>query len=679
MKGITKTSLKFIIYLVIASVLTVGGLSLFTRVIDLFGMDTATQGFQKFLKPISEVCHGKETSFESDISIRSYDPNSYVNAIIQVYHIQDTDKYTVPLPMRKCMDANCLCLIRIKEGRNDWNCWSGYSAPGCPVWHFNKPDFATQIMGVMIDTIINWIIQKLAQYVAQKVIESVICGWACAQGAAICTLLCGAAMKVAVKAAIETMISEFLFKLMEPKSYFGYPQNIEILSIGTLSEDGTFTPEISTGDPTAYKREMAEKYLTWDTTSECITDMQLSLKVSSDEIAGDAISSFIDSLAAFVFSYGAAKIKFMKELDEYQKKLEEYNREAKNLYDSWAVSGAPQEQFDEALEGLQREYGINDISNNLQRDFGIELEGDVAGRFDLSEITEQAEKLARRAALARFAKAFGNKFAFSAYQIAMMKHVPGAPPELGGIIWGFHVFKGEVPVDYLESKCTLGDYMSGRIARDPVAMAGGKLLQEAMVSLELVPPFVFIDEDVLNFRKVDVVSCVTMEDLGCNKDDIVMATKSNNFFTMFRLVDPLFRSVKDIQKMTSCGLVGSQAGYNFNIPMMLKDYVIDYAKSGLTEALGEGAAEIISTILDVVLETLLWYYLPDAFRYLQGGFAECTTIGVRIYDPPLYGPFLYWVGYSDPISEFGYINTIPYIQAKRDDVGVVLSIEGVTG
>lgn len=121
----------------------------------------AVRNFNKFLEPISQVCGGKDESVALGLDLNVFGSTFLVTQLTvpDYFRTSPQDFGMLPLPMKKCVGTNCLCLMEFKEFEGDWQMcttseWDIWSmsmgiAPGCPFWYYAPPDMIEQMVSNM--------------------------------------------------------------------------------------------------------------------------------------------------------------------------------------------------------------------------------------------------------------------------------------------------------------------------------------------------------------------------------------------------------------------------------------------------------------------------------------------------------------------------------------------------
>lgn len=122
----------------------------------------AVRNFNKFLQPISSVCSGSEEALALGLDINVFGRTFLVTQLTvpDTFRVNPEDYNMLPLPMKKCVGTNCLCLMDFKEFEGDWQMcttaeWDVWAistgiAPGCPFWYYAPPDMIEQMVSNLI-------------------------------------------------------------------------------------------------------------------------------------------------------------------------------------------------------------------------------------------------------------------------------------------------------------------------------------------------------------------------------------------------------------------------------------------------------------------------------------------------------------------------------------------------
>ncbi|MBD3312747.1 hypothetical protein GF352_04825 [archaeon] len=122
----------------------------------------AVRNFNKFLQPISSVCEGSEEALALGLDLNVFGRTFLVTQLTvpDTFRVNPEDYNMLPLPMKKCVGTNCLCLMDFKEFEGDWQMcttaeWDVWAistgiAPGCPFWYYAPPDMIEQMVSNLI-------------------------------------------------------------------------------------------------------------------------------------------------------------------------------------------------------------------------------------------------------------------------------------------------------------------------------------------------------------------------------------------------------------------------------------------------------------------------------------------------------------------------------------------------
>lgn len=131
-----------------------------------FTGSTAVNSFNKITTAIKNQCMTNTSTMLSGLDLDVFG-STYIMTQLSIPGSFRNDPETmgfIPAQMRKCVDANCLCLMELNEDEGNWQMcttsdWDTYNfefgsrfgAPGCPFWYYAPPDVITQSVQTVFD------------------------------------------------------------------------------------------------------------------------------------------------------------------------------------------------------------------------------------------------------------------------------------------------------------------------------------------------------------------------------------------------------------------------------------------------------------------------------------------------------------------------------------------------
>lgn len=213
----------------------------------------------------------------------------------------------------------------------------------------------------------------------------------------------------------------------------------------------------------------------------------------------------------------------------------------------------------------------------------------------------------------------------------------------GRIVYGIARVPVTIP-DNTKPECYVLDLLS---ARGNIDLSRWASMGKQYVSLGLNNSY---DESVYNTSSIDVLNCVSIDDLGplCDSNTKVLLDYSDDFIYYYRLLDP----VNDPLKSLYCEYSQQSKGYNINLLESVVEGILGEGL-GLPEAMVDGLTMIIGEIF------------LGGLTSLSGLMVECASPGVVPIEKPQY--FQYWVPYFDSQGITGYDGQIPILEAELVD------------
>ncbi len=213
-RAISNTILKAIISLVLIGIVLSTSFYFYASFLRVYVQSQVNQAFEKFIKPIKDVCEGKPSSESTNIVLPINDEYTY-----GIFQTKLNYEPNMPIEMRKCTDSYCVCLFRIKN--ENYNFWSTPT----PLWHFNLA--GPQYLPYMVSRMTNFFIAKIVSQSAYSITPFII-------GNVVCTsstgnpILCYAATYagiMAIAGAVRNAFNTFFNEMTEPLLVINYPAN----------------------------------------------------------------------------------------------------------------------------------------------------------------------------------------------------------------------------------------------------------------------------------------------------------------------------------------------------------------------------------------------------------------------------------------------------------------------
>jgi len=612
-RGVVNVILSAIIGLVLIGAVFSVAFFLYNTFVDALTTSQVTKGFQNFITPIQQVCQGELEGLQGDIALPV--DSQYTYGVIQTRLKSYTPE--MPLVMRKCDNANCLCLFRLENPEQPYKFWdptgsslfgdliSGivgadvliYDGSPPPIWHFNPaglrifPSFMQRVTEMLIIRVVLRIVDYvLSVVVAGKVCEAVLTLAPDPTGLSkLSMFLCNVAVFTAIGAvsgAALNALATFLEEATEPFLLVNYPLNFMSVPIDPGVE--------------------AEKYLYWKNSD--IGCAQL----TTDHEAGDCFEPALEVA-----------------------KIDSHAMEAIGL--SFA-EGA----LDGAIDGMFR--GIS-----AGTDLGVNPFAVVFKNKALKAVFWGGKKLLKAGVkLASWAKEMDLKKAAGMAALDFDFPESFRPKATVRALLGT---RRNMNVNDFVAMNFLDKLLTGDIWG---VLLGGSTPQPPSYDYSF-------DDSVKTFDGLDIINCVSISDLGprCEGNTPVIMDYNHDIFLSYRITDPINFPAKAI----FCGYDPEKAEFGFNIVDIAVDALIGMIDDALAEL--DWLKDIISFLLEGIrgfLNLVVGEWLLAGSHSMQGLFMECVQPHVSLAHKSEL--FQYWIPYFDRTGYVGNTGSIGLMTAR---------------
>jgi len=635
-RGVYRVMLNAIIGLVLIGITFSLAFFIYSGFVEALTTSQITKGFDNFLDPLRQVCEGELQGTKGDISLPI--TGLYTHGIIQTR--VSTYLPEMPLAMRACEGAYCLCLFRLDNpntlaGDRPYDSWdptphnglttfittvmaSGTGVvpqPGTPppIWHFNNAGL--RIFPAFVNRVVQFLMIKVIEQIAMLILNSLIGHFTCMSTAsligpysALALLACNAVIYGIVIGLAQGAINALnmlLEESSEPFMLVNYPQNFMSVPVNVV-------------DPS--NRAGALEYLNWIDDDGGCTNIQgvhdpqdcfqPGLAVASlDSNAWEAIGlsfaqgfleGFVDGMFKGI-SKGTKQLKGAKELKGFSKVI---------ASKSFRVLSYPGRKLAKAFTKIAAWGG----AKLLEKEAGLSaLDFEFPESFRPKATVRALLGTRRVMNIDDFVTAFNDDEVVNTL-LALTLTGP----------FGIIVSLYDLITSGTRAKSPNYDYS--------------------------------FDDSVKNFDGFDIVNCVKISDLGpkCDENTVVLMDYSHDVFLSYRVTDPINFPAKAI----FCGYDPDKKEFDINLIEMLADAL----KRAIEDAL---STDIFNFIIDFVgdfLELVLGDWLLAGMHSMSGLFMECVQPHYNFEPKTEY--FQYWVPYLDRTGYVGATGSIGLMKAE---------------